>query len=331
MILISFGTRPEWIKIKPLLEKMKGRIPYRLLFTGQHEDLLANLKVDTDLVSLKIQNGPNRLDSIVSSSMNLEKAFDDITGVMVQGDTTSAFSIALAAFHREIKVVHLEAGLRTYDKRQPFPEEFNRQAISKIADVHLCPTKMSMDFLKKERVQGRIEVVGNTVLDNLIDIETRYDNIVVVTMHRRENHSNLDEWFKQIDALAINNKNLDFVIPLHPNPNVQKHRHLLKNLKILKPMEYNEFISLLAKSRIVITDSGGLQEESSFLKKKCIVCRQKTERLEGLGTFSFMCERPERLKEVFAEVDKDHIPYGQCPYGSGYAAENVYKVLKSEF
>ena len=330
MILLSFGTRPEWIKIKPLLDKMDGNIPYRLLFTGQHVDLLSKVGKDKDLVKLEIKDGPNRLDSIVSSVMNLEEIFEDITSVLVQGDTTSAFSIALASFHRRIKVIHLEAGLRTYDKNQPYPEEFNRQAISRIADVHLCPTDLSKIFLNNEKTEGRIEVVGNTVLDNLRGTETEYDNKVVVTMHRRENHEIIDQWFEEINKIAESNKNLEFIIPLHPNPNVQKHKHLLKNLKIVEPMEYNEFIKLLAKTRLVITDSGGLQEETSFLKKKCIVCRKKTERVEGVGTFAFMCLEPQELEGIFNKVNDDHIPVGDCPYGDGYASEKVFEVLRDE-
>ena len=330
MILVCYGTRPEWIKIKPLLDQMDGNIPYRLLFTGQHTDLLSKVGQDKDLVKLEIKDGPNRLDSIVSSVMNLEEIFEGITSVLVQGDTTSAFSIALAAFHRRIKVMHLEAGLRTYDKNQPYPEEFNRQAISRIADVHLCPTELSEIFLRNEKTQGRIEVVGNTVLDNLLGTETEYTNKVVVTMHRRENHHNMDEWFKTIDKIAEDNKELEFIIPLHPNPNVQKHKHLLKNLKIVEPMEYNEFIKLLAKTKLVITDSGGLQEETSFLKKKCIVCRKKTERVEGVNIFAFMCFEPKSLEGIFKQVNEAHIPEGDCPYGDGRAAEKVYEVLKDE-
>ena len=160
-----------------------------------------------------------------------------------------------------------------------------------------------MNNLQGEKILGESVVVGNTVLDNLVDVETIYGDKVLVTMHRRENHHNMDEWFKTIDKLAESNKNLEFIIPLHPNPNVKKHSHLLKNLKIVEPMEYNEFIKLLAKTRLVITDSGGLQEETSFLKKKCIVCRKKTERVEGVGTFAFMCLEPQELEGIFNKVN----------------------------
>ena len=176
MILLSFGTRPEWIKIKPLLKKFDGHIPYKLLFTGQHTDLLSDINSHGPVITLDIIEGKNRLDSIVQSIMNCDHVFDGVSAVLVQGDTTSAFSIALASFHRKIKVIHLEAGLRTYDKGQPYPEEFNRQAISRIADIHLCPTRTSKQYLIDEKTQGKIEVVGNTVLDNLVNIETEYSN-----------------------------------------------------------------------------------------------------------------------------------------------------------
>jgi UDP-N-acetylglucosamine 2-epimerase (non-hydrolysing) len=330
--LIAFGTRPEWIKLKPVIDMFNEKnISYKTLFSGQHVDLLPKEVIDSVDLKLKINDGPNRLDSIVGSVMVDAGIWDeDITHVMIQGDTTSAFAIALAGFHRKLKVVHLEAGLRTYNIWDPYPEEFNRQAISRLTDLHLCPTDLSKQYLDNERVSGKIVVVGNTVLDNLRDVTTEYTNKVVVTMHRRENHEIIDQWFTEIDKIAEANKDLEFIIPLHPNPNVQKHKHLLKNLKIVEPMEYNEFIKLLAQTRLVISDSGGLQEETSFLKKKCIVCRKTTERLEGVDTFAFMCLEPKELEAIFNQVNADYIPVGDCPYGDGYAAQKVYEVLKDE-
>jgi len=330
VILVSFGTRPEWIKIKPVLDEMQFKMPFKLLFTGQHIDLLRNIDSKYDVNKLNIIDGENRLDSIIYSVMNQEKIFANVKAVMVQGDTTSAFAIALAAFHRKIKVIHLEAGLRTYDKYHPYPEEFNRQAISRIADVHLCPTKMCASYLVNENTQGRIEIVGNTVLDNLKEVVPKDSNKIVVTMHRRENHHNLDEWFQKIDELAAKNKNLEFIIPLHPNPNVQKHKNVFQNVKVVEPMEYNKFIELLAECKFAITDSGGLQEETSFLGKKCIVCRQKTEREEGVGEFALMCMSPADLERLFEDVNGNPAPMGTCPYGDGHAAAKVYQVLKDE-
>ena len=296
MILISFGTRPEFIKIKPLIDSFRGKIPFKLLFTGQHVDLLSN--IDDDIDKLVIKDGPNRLDSIVSSVMNNDSIFENIDAVLVQGDTTSVFAVALAAFHRKIKIIHLEAGLRTFNKNHPYPEEFNRRAVSIMADIHLSPTELCTDNLLKEKVDGKIFTVGNTVLDNLVHIKPEYTNKIVITMHRRENHHIIPEWFSAFDKLAKDNPQYNFIIPLHPNPNVKKYKNLLKHVEVVEPMDYNNFIELLSKARLVITDSGGLQEESSFFNKKCIVCRETTERVEGMGTFAFMSS-PEKVEDDF--------------------------------
>ncbi len=328
MMLICFGTRPEYIKIKPLLGVFDGNIKYNLLFTGQHTDLLKNLPEDTR--RLKILDGPNRLDSIVQSILNQEELFEEVTSVLVQGDTTSVFSLALAAFHRQIKVIHLEAGLRTYDKWNPYPEEFNRQAVSRIADIHLCPTELAASNLQREGIVDNIFVSGNTVLDNIRDVQTEYEDIVVVTMHRRENHHWMDKWFEEINKLATQNPSLQFVLPIHPNPHVYKHREILTNVKVVRSLEYNSFIELLAKAKFVITDSGGIQEEASFFFKKCIVCRKATERSEGLGVFSSLCETPGHLESLFNDINDDHIPNGVCPYGDGYAAESILEYLREQ-
>lgn len=327
MILISFGTRPEFIKIKPLIEAFKGKIPFKLLFTGQHVDLLSN--VEGDIHKLTIEDGSNRLDSIVSSMMNNDAVFDGVDAVLVQGDTTSVFAVALAAFHRKIKVIHLEAGLRTYNKNHPYPEEFNRRAVSVMADIHLSPTELCTDNLLKERVDGKVFTVGNTVLDNLVDIEPKYTNKIVITMHRRENHHIIPEWFAAFDKLALENPQYEFIIPLHPNPNVQKHKDLLKHVKVVDPMQYAEFIQLLSEARLVITDSGGLQEESSFFNKKCIVCREATERVEGMGTFAFMSS-PDKIESDFYSMIDDYIPDDTCPYGDGHSAERITNILLEE-
>ncbi len=327
MILISFGTRPEFIKIKPLIDSFKGRIPFKLLFTGQHVDLLSN--VEGDIHKLTIEDGTNRLDSIVSSVMNNDSVFEGVDAVLVQGDTTSVFAVALAAFHRKIKIIHLEAGLRTYNKNHPYPEEFNRRAVSVMADIHLSPTELCTDNLLKEKVDGKIFTVGNTVLDNLVDIQPEYTNKVVITMHRRENHHIIPEWFAAFDKLAADNPQYEFIIPLHPNPNVQKHKDLLKHVKVVEPMQYAEFIELLSQARLVITDSGGLQEESSFFKKKCIVCRETTERVEGMGTFAFM-SKPDMIESDFYSMIDDYIPDDVCPYGDGHSAERITDILIEE-
>ena len=331
MLLIGFGTRPEYIKIKPLLAEMDGKIPYALLFTGQHTDLLKTIVDTIDVRQLKIKDGENRLDSIVSSIMNNDQAFNNVTSVMVQGDTTSSFAVALAAFHRKIKIIHLEAGLRTYDLRHPYPEEFNRQAIARMADLHLCPTDSSVANLRQENITAGVYVVGNTVLDNLKGVQSIYGDTILVTLHRRENHALMAQWFSELEQLAIDHPEYDFIIPLHPNPNVQQYRHILKKVRAIDPVNHDEFIKMIAKCRFIITDSGGIQEEASFLGKKCIVCRQVTERVEGMGLFSFMCSSPSELHTLFNWLNSDNTykvtPNEICPYGNGDAAAKICDIL----
>jgi len=329
MLGIAFGTRPEYIKLKPIMEKFDGKKSFKVIFTGQHEHLVDALPPRYDVTRAKIIDGPNRLDSIVSSLMNLE-CFDGITHLMVQGDTSSAFTMALAAFHREIKIIHLEAGLRTYDLSNPYPEEANRQLISRIANIHFCPTHVDCDNLKKEKIfSNEIHMVGNTVLDNLVGVPINYNDDVIITMHRRENHQIIPEWFEEFEKLSLKYNNLNFKFISHPNPNVQKYLYLLKNVQVLDPMTHDEFIKELSSCSFVITDSGGLQEESSFLRKYSIVCRKTTERLAGIGTWSSLCRTPKRLNILVEKIVGNIYPPTnlECPYGDGHSAEKIYNLL----
>jgi len=334
VILIAFGTRPEYIKLKPIIDIFKKeRQPYKILFTGQHTSLLpAEATVEIDL-TLNIKDGSNRLDSIVGSVMNQSHIWiEQFTHVMVQGDTSSAFAVALAAFHRKVPVIHLEAGLRTYDNNNPYPEEFNRQAISRLANIHLCPTTNDAKNLRREKAQGEIYVVGNTVLDNLKDLQVSYNNKILITMHRRENHDKIEEWFTAFDNLAKSYLEYDFEFVSHPNPNVQKHLHLLGHVKTIEPMEHNKFIKEVAQCRFLITDSGGLQEESSFLRKRSVVCRKATERTAGLGHFSVLCYNPSELYDMIPRcINNFKISSAiKCPYGDGNSAEKIYNALNSK-
>ena len=324
--LISFGTRPEFIKLQPLMKKMDGVIAYETLFTGQHVDLVDYNSADQH-ISMSPKNN-NRLDSIVACIMeNID--FLNISSVIVQGDTTSAFAVALSAFHHNIPVIHLEAGLRTYNLGQPYPEEANRQMVSRIASLHLCPTIQARLRLVDEKVSGRIEIVGNTVLDNLVDIKTSNKNQILVTMHRRENHSNIKDWFTEIDNLAGNHPEYQFLLPIHPNPAVMDHAGILKNVDVVGPMCYNKLTEYLSECSFVVTDSGGIQEEAAFLKKPCLVCRKETERTEGLDNFSLLCEEPELLTKRFDQLGFLKME-GACPYGDGRASEKIVRILQDE-
>ena len=327
MILLCYGTRPEWIKIKPLISAFKDKIPFKVLFTGQHEHI-GNFYRD---YSLKINNKGNRLDSILTSVLTADQEiFNGVEYVLVQGDTASTYAVALAAFNRGLKVIHLEAGLRTHDLQNPYPEEAYRQMISRISSINLCATNQNKQNLIDEKCIGDNYVVGNTVLDNLVDVETSYGDEVIVTMHRRENHSIMHDWFKQINDLAIENNNLKFIIPLHPNPNVQKHKSILTNVNVIDPLPYDDMIDKISKCRFLISDSGGIQEESSFLNKKVIVCRKWTERTESIGVHSIMCESPDKLKKVFNIIKNDFRVNSPSAYGDGTAAKKILQILRSK-
>jgi UDP-N-acetylglucosamine 2-epimerase (non-hydrolysing) len=327
MILICYGTRPEWLKIKPIIDKLE-RSDYSLLFTGQHDELAVDSRWDSRLYIPTHAN--NRLDSIVATVM--QQFPNGFNAVLVQGDTASAFACALAAFHRGMHIVHLEAGLRTYDVKNPYPEEAYRQMISRIATHHLCPTNVSKFNLKDENVStDHAYVVGNTSLDNIVDYRDKVTdgNTVLVTLHRRENHDIIKDWFVAIDILAQQNPNLDFVLPIHPNPNVMKWKNLLQHVRVVDPLNHMELLDILCKSTLVISDSGGIQEEASFLGKKVIVARHTTERPEGIiSGHLFLCKDPSILQEMFERVLTLPTPTTPCPFGDGYAAEKVVPILR---
>ena len=333
-ILIVAGTRPEELKTFGLVETLeKNSIPVLYAFTGQHKNMVDRRRYDF-LFNINDDKELNRLDSIVIGNINNFGRFfykhPYITHVLVQGDTTSVLAVALSAFHHGIKVIHLEAGLRTYDKQNPYPEETNRRIVSAIADIHLCPTELSKKNLENELIGGVKYIVGNTVLDNLHSYKEKceYMNKVLVTMHRRENHHWMAEWFIEIDKLAEIHLDLEFIFPLHPNPNVQKHRHLLKNVKVVEPMSHEDLLNLLVKTKMVITDSGGIQEECSFFNKKCLTCRKVTERPEAIGQSTFMVEKPEDLMTIFNDNIVSCVIDYECPFGDGKTAEKIMKILK---
>lgn len=328
MILIAYGTRPEKIKIDPLI-KLLPREKYKTVFTGQHSNLLENCEFD---YKLEIENGDNRLDSIVRSCLNSKDIWNGITHVLVQGDTTSAFAIALSAFHRGVKIIHLEAGLRTYDNDNPFPEEANRAMISRMAYIHLCPTVSNSNNLIKEGLAKKVYIVGNTGLDSISHLRknVRNEKKILVTLHRRENHDKIEKWFEVIDSLAAKYGEYEFVLPIHPNPNVKKHAGILKNVKVVEPMDRDQLLNFLTSCSLVITDSGGIQEECSFFNKKVLVCRVVTERPESVGITSFMVDI-NTLNVIFErEINTSNIVDINCPYGDGNSSHKIIKILANE-
>ena len=280
---------------------------------------------------ITISENANRLDSIISDCM-LQFPNGDFRGVLVQGDTGSAFGCSLAAFNRKLRIYYLEAGLRSGNLQHPYPEEGYRQMIARIADVNFAPTELSSDNLKGEKVHGKTFIVGNSVLDNLTDLgECTTENLILVTLHRRENLHWMSEWFTEIEKLAVSNPQFKFVLPIHPNPKIREHRPLLRNVTVVEPMEHEYLINTLRKSVLVISDSGGLQEEGTFFNKKVIVCRKTTERPEGIDTGHLhMCETPKDLSDLFGKLIKNPYIRTSCPYGDGYTSEKVLDILRNE-
>jgi UDP-N-acetylglucosamine 2-epimerase (non-hydrolysing) len=323
-LLICFGTRPEWLKVKPIINKLT-KSSYKLLFTGQHDDLLNDIDFD---YRIKITDWKNRLDSIVSDCL-LQFPDGSFKGVLVQGDTASAFGCSLAAFHRKIKIYYLEAGLRTYNLQHPFPEEGYRQMISRISDVNFSPTQLSLNNLVQEKVHGLNFITGNSVLDNLVgNNNCSYENKVLITLHRRENHKLIKDWFTAINFLASKHPEIEFTLPLHPNPEVQKHKSILTNVTVIEPMTHEGLINLLVKCKLIITDSGGLQEEGSFFNKKVIVCRETTERPEGITSgHIIMCESPGYLENIFSKLIVNYEINEPCPYGQGNTSDLVNDLI----
>jgi UDP-N-acetylglucosamine 2-epimerase (non-hydrolysing) len=337
MLLIVFGTRPEFLKVKPLIDELRYRnLEHYTVFTNQHKDIVPK-EYQANVTFPEPGDAMSRLSSVMSHTIfNLGEILEHnskLKYVLVQGDTTTALAGALTAFNTKRKVIHLEAGLRTYDNENPYPEEQNRVLISKLVHIHFCPTQNNLENLTKENVAGKKFVVGNTILDTLLPYKGKeeYTNTILVTLHRRENHDKIDVWFREINRLAKIYDDYEFILPLHPNPNVQKHKDVLKNVKVIDPLSHGEFMDKLVKCRMVISDSGGIQEECAFFKKKVIVCRKVTERPESVGTTSILCSDPEKLVSLFTlnnyKFDVDEF---DCPYGDGTSSKKIVDILKQE-
>lgn len=326
-ILAIYGTRPEYLKIKPLVEKSKGLI--KTCFIKQHTNIIDFGKSD---FSFEVENiCANRLNSIFAQIfLKAESCFSEFDSILIQGDTATVAASALLAYHLKKKIIYLESGLRTYDLNNPYPEEGYRQMVSRIADINLCPTKLSAKNLKKEKINGSVHIVGNTSLDNLIKLkhETTYGNKVLITLHRNENLSILKDWLISIDEFAKNNKNLHFIFPAHPNPYILEQTKILKNVEVVLPLQHIELLNILKYCRFVISDSGGIQEEASFLNKKIIVCRKTTERPEGINSgHIILCEEPSKFNKIAEIIKNNYSINTKCPYGNGKSSKKILRLL----
>lgn len=324
-ILIAYGTRPEYLKIKPLLYFQKTDT----LRICQHGDII-DFGNPTHIIKID-KKCDNRLNNIFSEIFNkLENILNNYDAILIQGDTATVAACAIAAFNLKKKIIYLESGLRSFDFQNPFPEEAYRQMVSRIADINLCPTNLSKQNLENEKVLGKIFVVGNTSLDNLVHIKdhSNYLNKVLITLHRSENLDKLDLWYEQIDKIAFKHKDLEFIYPIHPNPLIVEKSKVLKNIKVINALSHLELLTVMKDCKLIITDSGGIQEEASFLNKKVIVCRKTTERPEAIKTGHItLCKDPNDLQFLFQEILSNYFINSECPYGDGRSSEKIFKIL----
>ena len=310
-ILVVAGTRPEAVKLAPVLRRLRrepARFRARFCVTGQHRDLLdamladLELKPDVDLDLMRRGQSPADVLPRVISAMEAVLKRERPNLVLVQGDTTSVLGAALAAFHQKVPIGHVEAGLRSFDRARPYPEETNRVLVDHLSDILFAPTALARRNLRREALEeNRIFVTGNTAVDSLLWAAGRpggFDDahlralpdaarVVTVTLHRRESFgAPLEGVFRGLLRAVKETPDLVLVYPVHPNPAVRSSaRRLLRHPRILltKPLGYLEFVRLMKRSEAIVTDSGGIQEEAPSLGKTVLVVREKTERPEVLG------------------------------------------------
>ena len=365
-ILVLFGTRPEAIKLFPVIDRLKREraIDVTVCVTAQHRGMLDQVlklsKIIPDL-DLNLMQPNQSLDQLSARIlMSVGEALDRVrpTRVVVQGDTATAMMGALAAYYRRIPVSHVEAGLRSGDIYAPWPEEVNRRIVTSIADQHFAPTARAAESLRKENVaEQSIYVTGNTVVDalletrNLIEADPALANqwheikkrqgerrVILVTTHRRENFG--DGMSRIADALLgiARRGDVTIILPMHPNPNVRDvlaaRLDSQPQVEIIPPQEYADFVGLLMLADLVLTDSGGIQEEAPTFGKPVLVLRDTTERPEGVlaGTARLVGTDVSRIQqETFRLLDdEDHylaMSRAHNPFGDGKASERIVKVL----
>ena len=372
-ILVVFGTRPEAIKMAPVIQKLKEEedcYEARVCVTAQHREMLDQVldlfKIKPDY-DLNIMQPDQDLDEVASKILiKLKSVLDDFLPdlVLVHGDTITTFAASLSAYLKKIKVGHVEAGLRTGDLFSPWPEEGNRKLTSILTDYHFAPTALSKKNLLDEGIDdSKIFITGNSVIDALQITVSRIENdkklksqiqkrveksgfvnlsskFILVTGHRRENFGQgMLSICESLKVLAKNNLDINFLYPVHLNPNVRKPVNDLlsdiSNIKIVEPFEYEEFIYLMSKSYLILTDSGGIQEEAPSLGKPVLVMRDKTERPEAIeaGTVKLVgSDKDKIVKEVQRLLDNHEDYQKMCkainPYGDGKTSKRIIEILK---
>jgi UDP-N-acetylglucosamine 2-epimerase (non-hydrolysing) len=369
-VLFVFGTRPEAIKLIPLILAMKGDSYFNvhICVTAQHREMLDQvlgifeIQPDFDLnvmthnqtlaeLTARTLEGTNRVISVLKPDV-----------CIIQGDTTTVLSAALGCYYNKVKVIHIEAGLRSFDKFQPYPEEINRTLVTHIADYHFAPTKRAKENLLKENIcDSRIFVTGNTVVDTLHIIKSKIDNnvllpgnddviqilkersrFILVTSHRRENFGNgIESICNAIGRFAARYPLINIVFPVHLNPNIRKPVHdkldKYSNVHLLQPLDYFSFVALMSECYLVLTDSGGIQEEAPSFGKPVLIMRRTTERPEAIeaGLSRLVGSDEENILMNMIELVEDEKTYsrmsnGLNPYGDGNASGRILQILKNK-
>lgn len=364
VVLVVLGTRPEAIKLAPVITELRRHpdVTTRVCVTGQHREMvqpileLFNVRPDIDLA---LMTPDQRLPSLTAAALTQIEEVVASTApdwVVLQGDTTSAMSAALAAFYRQVPVAHVEAGLRTHDLARPFPEEGNRRIADALATVHFAPTELARHNLLREGADSSaIYVTGNTVVDALLTVgnlpQARLGGplaclpanrrIILLTAHRRESFGpGLREVYHAVREIADALPDVQFVYPVHLNPNVQEPAHAIladhERISLIPPLDYLSLVHLIRRATLILTDSGGIQEEAPTFGKPVLVLREVTERPEAVQAGCARIVGTERRVIISAALELltdrsayDRMAHVANPFGDGHASERIVRVLRS--
>lgn len=357
-ILVVIGTRPEAIKMLPLVKELKKRVDFETFVcnSGQHKDLLLPMFDYFETKPDFCFDGMREGQGLMTLTARLLGYFDELFSecepniVLVHGDTTTAFCAALAAFYKSIKIGHVEAGLRTYNKNSPYPEEFNRCAIDALSDYYFTPTEVSAKRLESEG-RAKIFVTGNTVIDAIrTTVRSDYESellkqakgrkLVLITTHRRENlGERMSEALLGIKEVLLCRRDVFAIFPTHPNPTVKDTAKEIfadvKNIALCEPLSVEDFHNLLFRAYLVLSDSGGIQEEASYLGTPVLLLRDTTERpeLKSCGNVRLVGTSAERIKKEFLLLLDNDFEYGKMNRatsvcGDGFASKRIANLLK---
>lgn len=358
-VMTIFGTRPEAIKMAPLVKELENRkeIKSIVCVTAQHREMLDQvlnifkIKPDYDLNIMKQGQSLSEITSRVLLGLEEVIKKEEPNIILVHGDTTTTFAGALAAFYNKVDIGHVEAGLRTYDKYSPFPEEANRIMVDRITDMYFAPTEVSKNNLLKENIdESKIYVTGNTAIDAMkYTISDNYENsifdwvgdskLILLTAHRRENLGEpMYNIFKAVKRLVNDNKNIKVIYPIHLNPLVRKIANEVfkdnERIKLIEPLEVVDFHNFINKSYLILTDSGGIQEEAPSLGKPVLVLRDTTERPEGItaGTLKLVGTNEDDIYNeatilLTNKSEYDKMSKASNPYGDGNTSKYIVDAI----